>query len=115
MALVCKLGMVMQPVEDLDAAVRFYTDALGLELKFRDGDRFCALACGQTTIGLAAGAEAITATTAVSYQVEDVVAVVSVLREAGASVLREPERGPHEVRAVLEDPAGHAFVVYARL
>jgi catechol 2,3-dioxygenase-like lactoylglutathione lyase family enzyme len=43
MVKVHKAGMVIHPVEDLAAALAFYQGALGLELQFRDGDRFAAL------------------------------------------------------------------------
>jgi len=35
-----RIGNVLYPVDDLDAAVAFYRDALGLPLKFTDGDRY---------------------------------------------------------------------------
>ncbi|MEE2663570.1 MAG: hypothetical protein VX681_05595 [Myxococcota bacterium] len=44
MAKVVKAGMVIHPVEDLSSALEFYQGAMGLELQFRDGDRFAALA-----------------------------------------------------------------------
>jgi len=105
--------MVVHPVRDLDAAIAFYTGPLGLSLKFRDGDRFAALDAAGTTIALAAGGESAADRTAVSYKVDDVAACVAALRAAGARVLREPARGPHETRAVLADPAGNPFIVYA--
>ena len=30
----------------------------------------------------------------------------------GAELLRGPEEGPHEIRAVLRDPAGNPFILY---
>lgn len=106
--------MVIHPVADMDAAVRFYAEALGLELKFRDGERFCAFDAGGTTIALAAADEAPARSPSVCYAVDDVPRAVAALRAAGARVLRESEEGPHELRAVLEDPSGNAFVVYAK-
>ena len=106
--------MVIHPVEDLPAAARFYEQALGLAPLFRDGDRFCAFDAGGVRIALASGSEALTAAPAVSYRVDDVPEVVARLEAAGAVLRRGPETGPDEVRAVLSDPAGNAFVVYAR-
>ena len=115
MSLAKRIGMIIHPVEDLDAALAFYRDALGLELKFRDGDRFCALDAGGVTIALAAGAErsATAGATAVSYRVDDVAAAVEQLVGAGAELVRGPEEGPHEVRAALRDPAGNVLSIYA--
>ena len=111
--LVNKLGMVIHPVDDLDTAARFYEEQLGLAVKFRDGDRFCAFDAGGTTLALAAGDERLTDGPAVSLKVDDVPKAVEQLCATGAALLRGPEEGPHEIRAVLRDPAGNAFVVYA--
>jgi predicted enzyme related to lactoylglutathione lyase len=108
-----KVGMVIHPVEDLEAAARFYRDGLGLEPKFRDGDRFCAFDAGGVTIALATGDEAIAQQVVVSYKVADADAALAELEAAGAVILQPLHDGPHERRAVLEDPAGNSFVVYA--
>ena len=112
MAKVIKAGMVIQPVADLETTLAFYRDALGLELQFRDGDRFAALRAGSTTIALAAGEERLDDCTLVSYKVEDVDAAIDDFIAAGAELVRAAEDGPHERRAVLRDPAGNPFVVY---
>jgi predicted enzyme related to lactoylglutathione lyase len=105
--------MVIHPVEDMESAARFYESALGLALKFRDGDRFCAFDVGGVTLALAAGAERLTRSPAVSLKVADLDASLAELQAAGAKVLRGPEVGPHERRAVLEDPAGNALILYS--
>ena len=112
MVKVQKVGMVIQPVEDLEATLEFYQEAMGLELKFRDGDRFAALAAGTATIALAAGEERLSDQTVVSYKVDDVDTAVLELVASGARVLREADDGPHERRAVLCDPAGNPLIVY---
>ncbi len=113
MGVVQKVGMVIHPVESLDRAVTFYTEALGFAVRFRDGDRFCALDAGGVTIALAAGDERICDTPAVSYRVSDVEAALAALEAAGAKQMRAIADGPHERRAVLRDPAGNLFVIYA--
>ena len=115
MTRVRKAGMIIHPVDDLDAAVAFYTEALGLELRFRDGERFAALAAGDVTVALAAAEERVHDTPLVSYQVDDVHEAAAELVAAGATLLRPPEDGPHERRAVLRDPAGNGLVVYQPL
>lgn len=104
-----RLGNVLVPVDDLDQAIAFY----GLPVKFRDGDRFAALDAGGTTIALAGPAEHVTTAVAPSYRVEDVRQAVREFAERGAVVVREPESGPHETRAVLRDPSGNVFVLYS--
>jgi predicted enzyme related to lactoylglutathione lyase len=106
-----KLGNVLIPVADLDEAIAFY----GLPVKFRDGDRFAALDGGGVTVALAGPAEHVTDSAAPSYKVDDVPAAVERLAARGAEVVRAPEAGPHETRAVLRDPSGNVFVLYSPL
>ena len=113
MAQIGKVGMVIHPVKELEPALRFYQEALGLALKFRDGDRFCAFDAGGVAIALAAGAEDVAGATAVAWRVQDLPAAVAALEAAGAACVRGIEDGAHERRAVLRDPAGNAFVLYA--
>ncbi|MCG5211690.1 VOC family protein [Streptosporangium soli] len=111
-----KLGNVLIPVADLDAALAFYSGTLGLAVKFRDGDRFAALDGGGTTIALVTAEEQVAgAVTAPSYKVDDLAATVKELTAAGAAVVAEPSSGPHEIRAVLSDPSGNVFVLYSPL
>lgn len=106
-----RLGNVLIPVADLDQAIAFY----GLPVKFRDGDRFAALDGGGVTVALAGPSEHVTEGIAPSYKVDDVARAVQEMSERGAVVLQQPEAGPHEIRAVLRDPSGNAFVLYCPL
>ncbi|RFU42249.1 VOC family protein [Actinomadura logoneensis] len=107
------LGNVLYPAQDVERAVAFYRDELGLTLKFQDGGRFAAFEGGGTTFAIAGSEEDVTGgTPAASFKVEDVAATAERLAAAGAALVRGPEEGPHEVRAVLRDPAGNLFVLY---
>jgi predicted enzyme related to lactoylglutathione lyase len=109
-----KVGNVLHPVGDVAAAVTFYREAFGLGLKFADGDRYAALDAGGTTLALAGPEEDVTGgVAAVSFKVPDVAAALAAITEAGGSVIRPAELGPHEVRAVARDPWGNTMVVYA--
>jgi predicted enzyme related to lactoylglutathione lyase len=109
-----KVGNVLVPVADLDAAIGFYSGVLGLAVRFRDGDRFAALDGGGVTVALVAPEEQVAGTaTAPSYKVGDVAAAVAALTDAGAELVRGPETGPHETRAVLRDPSGNVLVLYS--
>lgn len=109
-----RIGNALYPVQDLEQAVAFYRDGLGLAVKFQDGARFAALDGGGTTFALAGPEEDVTGgEPAVSFEVDDVAAKVRKLTAAGAQVVRAPEEGPHEIRAVLRDPAGNPFVLYS--
>lgn len=108
-----EIGNVLYPVPDVAKAIEFYRDALGLPLKFADGGRYAALDGGRATLALAGPEEDVTnGQPAASFKVADVRATVGALAEAGATLVAAPAEGPHELRAVLADPWGNAFVVY---
>lgn len=44
---------VIMSTDDLDASIEFYSEPLGMGLKFRDGARFAALDGGPVTLALA--------------------------------------------------------------
>lgn len=97
---------VFIPVEDVGKAIEFY----GLPVRFRDGDRFALLEGG---IGLTGPAEHLTGSTAVCLKTEDLARAVQDLLDRGGALVRGPEAGPHETRAVLRDPSGNLFVLYS--
>ena len=110
-----KAILLLCPVDDLDAAVAFYRDALGLPVKFRDGGRYCAIDAGGFTLGLAAGEERIVTEAAPAFRVENIEHSMAAMLAAGASIARPLERGPHEARVVLHAPGGGTLVLSARL
>jgi predicted enzyme related to lactoylglutathione lyase len=107
-----KIGNVLHPVGDVAAAVEFYGSVFGFATKFVDGQRYAALDAGGTTLALAAPEEDVAGAAAASIKVADVPASVAAIVAAGGTVVREPETGPHEVRAVVRDPWGNPVVVY---
>ena len=111
-----RIGNVFYVVEDMDAAVAFYGDTLGLPLKFRDGDRWATFDVAGATLALATSEEAGGAQpgsgAVVSLRVAD---AQSWARDAAA---RGVELGPvetrsHERRIRLTDPDGNRLVVYS--
>lgn len=107
-----RIGNVLHPVGDVAAAVEFYGSVFGFGRKFVDGARYAALDAGGTTLALAAPAEDVAGAAAASVKVPDVPATLAAIVEAGGTVVREPETGPHEVRAVARDPWGNPLIVY---
>jgi predicted enzyme related to lactoylglutathione lyase len=108
------LRNVLHPVADVAAATNFYQQALGLGVKFVDGDRYAGLDAGGTTLALAGPAEDITSGIAApSFKVSDVDAALTQITAAGGNVVRAPETGPHEIRAVAHDPWGNTIIVYS--
>jgi predicted enzyme related to lactoylglutathione lyase len=109
--------LLLYPVTEIDTALPFFTQALGLPVKFRDGDRYCALDAGALTLALVAGAERLVDQPALAFRVdegEDIAAAIARLADAGAAVAQPAAQGPHETRAVLRTPEGFALVLSAK-
>lgn len=120
---VTHLRQVAQHVEDMDRAVGFYRDVLGLDLIVRfDPPGLAFFALGDTRLLLEAGAPS-----ALLYLgVDDVAAAVERLREAGVTVESEPHvifadtagqfgpAGQDEVMAFVRDSEGNLVGLSAR-
>lgn len=109
-----KAHTLLYPVDALDPAVRFFRDALGLSLRFRDGKRYAALEAGGLMLGLAAGTERIVAEPTLAFRVDDIESAIAHLIASGATLLRPTEEGPHELRALLQAPGGRPLIVTAK-
>jgi catechol 2,3-dioxygenase-like lactoylglutathione lyase family enzyme len=110
-----RIGNVFYVVDDMDAAVGFYRDVLGLRLAFQDGDRWAAFDVGGTTLALAAreaGSPATGGGATVSLRVGD---VEEWQREAAGRGLAQGEVqfGPHERTVEVTDPDGNRLLVYS--
>lgn len=105
---------VLHPVADVAAATTFYAETLGFGETFTDGTRYAALDAGDVTLALAGPGEDITdGVAAASVKVADVEVTVTAFTRAGGTLVRPPEAGPHETRAVLRDPWGNTLIAYA--
>lgn len=114
MAGIERIGNVFYGVPDMDSAVRFYTDVLGLTLKLRDGDRWAAFDVGGQTLALEGGASGGPGGATVSLRTQALDELVLELRRKGATI-SDPESGSHERRSTLTDPAGNVLVLYEPL
>ena len=110
-----RIGNVFYRVADMDAAVAFYGDLLGLRLKLRDGDAWAAFDVGGATLALEGGPVEGAGGATVSLRVEGGLDdLVARLRERGANV-GDALAGGHERRAELRDPSGNRLVLYEPL
>lgn len=114
------LDYVVLIVEDLDRALRFYTEVVGLRLGHRSGD-YAQLATGATRVGLyTRDAMSMTLGTQlkkptqdapgfeIGFKVPDVDAAFSELVRRGASPAMHPTTRPWGQRtAYVRDPDGH--------
>lgn len=108
------LRSVIVPCTDLDAALALYSEALGLPVKFRDGDRYAALdAGGGLTLALATPDEhPADGHVVLAVKTPDLPAAMARLTSAGLEVVEEPREGGHETRALLRDAAGTHLSIY---
>jgi predicted enzyme related to lactoylglutathione lyase len=104
-----KVDAVTIPVGDLDAGLRFYRDALGHRLRWRND------AIGQAALAMADSETEIVLSTQLRYGpdwlVADVVQAVAVIVAAGGQVIAEPADIPVGQVAVVRDPFGNTLVL----
>lgn len=103
---------VLYPVADVTAAADFYHAALSIPVRFLDGPRFAALDAG-ITLALVSPDESVAGSSvAASFRVADLAATLDAVVRAGGAVHLTSTVGPHETRAVAEDPWGNRFILY---
>jgi predicted enzyme related to lactoylglutathione lyase len=104
-----KVDAITVPVPDLDAGLRFYGQALGHELRWRND------AIGQAGLGLPESDTEIVLTTRLRYEpnwlVESADAAAARVRDAGGRVLHEPFDIPVGRVAVVADPFDNVLVL----
>ena len=102
--------------EDMDRAAAFYGDALGLELKFRNGDRWTQYRLGAGNFSLASPAEAgAGAAGAVPvFEVDDLDGAAQRVADGGGSISERRDMGAHGRSANCADPAGNRFQLFQR-
>jgi catechol 2,3-dioxygenase-like lactoylglutathione lyase family enzyme len=113
---ILKVGSVLVSASgeaSMDDGVRFYSEVLGFGERFRDGDLYAALACGDLTVALAAPPERPAGSgLALALKVDDLEAWHEHLAAAGSTV-SDIVTGGHERRFSVTDPFGHDVVLYA--
>jgi predicted enzyme related to lactoylglutathione lyase len=119
---VSKLASVIVPVADQDRALRFYTEALGLEKRvdvpFGDGNRWIEVAPpgADTPIAICPPGPNVTAggkDTGISLQTDDIDAYHARLKDRGVDVDAEVGRFGDPVPPLfwLRDPEGNSLMV----
>ena len=108
--------MVVLSTDDLDESIRFYTETLGMTLKFRDGSHFAALDGGSVTLALATGVDhPMPGQVVVGLRTDDVDAAARAVEANGGAIVKGPYDDAHERRAVVYDHQGNGLVLYSPL
>ncbi len=108
--------MIILSTENLDESIKFYTETLGMSLKFRDGAHFAALDGGPVTIALATAVDhPIPGKVVVGIKTTDVDAAAKAIEADGGAIVKDPYDDAHERRAVVYDNQGNGLVFYSPL
>jgi predicted enzyme related to lactoylglutathione lyase len=94
----------------------FYAAALGLQMKFRDQDRWIQYGVGNTNVALSCREEAAPATSGavMVFEVEDFDGVAERTTAAGGAVLGIRDMGAHGMVMSLRDPEGNVVQLFKR-
>ena len=111
-----EVRMIVLSTDDLDESIRFYSETLGMAVKFRDGDHFAALDGGSITLALATAVDhPIPEQVVVGIKTSDVDAAAQAIEASGGGIVRAPYDDAHERRAVVYDNKGNGLVFYSPL
>lgn len=100
----------MLMAQDMDRAVAFYRDVIGLEPGYLS-PYWSELHFGDAIVALHGGGDAVFRETGLSFQVEDVDGAVGEVVSGGGTLRMQPESRPGEpIRlACVTDPEGNGF------
>ncbi len=108
--------MVVLSTDNLDESIKFYTDTLGMTLKFRDGSHYAALDGGSVTLALATAIDhPMPGQVVVGIKTADVDGAAQAVEDNGGAIVRQPYNDAHERRAVVYDNKGNGLVFYSPL
>ncbi|WP_448508748.1 VOC family protein [Immundisolibacter sp.] len=114
---ISKVTNVYYVVPDMDAALAFYRDTLGLAVKFQDGAKWTQFDVGGTQMALATPAPGQVApgqNATVVLQVDDLAATRAGLTAHGIAVSEVIGMGGHGSFFTCRDPAGNVVQFFAR-
>ncbi len=104
------------PAKDVSAFALFLEEALGLGLKFRDGDRWVQFDCGNTSLSVSAPDEApegVISPVPV-LEVADLDAIREKITASGGTILSERDMGDHGRTLAFSAPDGQVLQLLQR-
>ena len=112
-----KFSSAYYVVNNMDQAVNFYQDILGLDVKFRDGDRWTQFDVNGVGVALADPSEGSVPPgggATVVLEVEDLGEMREKLTHNGVTVNETVDMGGHGKYFTAVDPAGNIVQIFAR-
>ena len=112
-----KFSSAYYVVKDMDKAVGFYQDILGLNVKFRDGDRWTQFDVNGVAVALADPSEGTVPPGGggtVVLEVDDLGEMRDKLTQNGVTVNDIVDMGGHGRYFTAVDPAGNIVQIFAR-
>ena len=111
-----QVKLIILSTDDLDESIAFYSETLGMGLKFRDGAHFAALDAGPVTLALATEVDhPIPGQVVVGIKTDDVDGAAKAVEDSGGGIVKGPYDDAHERRAVVYDNKGNGIVFYKPL
>ena len=108
--------MVVLSTDDLDESIRFYSETLGMKLKFRDGSHYAALDGGSITLALATDVDhPIPGHVVVGIKTADVDAAARAVEADGATSSKAPTTTRTSAGPSVYDHKGNGLVFYSPL
>jgi predicted enzyme related to lactoylglutathione lyase len=103
-------------VRDMDRAVGFYRDALGLKLKFQDGAKWAQFGGVNINFSLSAPEESAGADggAVVVFEADDLPAAIAAVQRAGGTVVARRDMGAHGKTVTIRDPEGNVVQLFGR-
>jgi predicted enzyme related to lactoylglutathione lyase len=116
MAVIQRLQNVFVAAREPGKLGAFYESALGLQQKFRDGDRWIQYAAGDSNVAVASLEEAapVISGMVMVFEVDDFEGVMERVTEGGGEVLGVRDMGSHGSVLSLRDPEGNVVQLFKR-
>ncbi len=97
--------------QEMDRAISFYRDVIGLELRVRQGQNWAELGYVDAVVALHGGGDGEYRRTGLAFTVADVAAACDEVSQGGGRIIQPPEARPGEgiLLARLADPEGNGF------
>lgn len=110
------LRAVCHRTSDIPVAIEFYRSALGLDLRFADGERWAELNAGAARLALGVPSELPFGGggPVAMFEVDDLETCRERIVAAGGSIEGRRDMGDHGSYLAVRDPAGNPLLLFAR-